>query len=172
MRIPTRSLDALILGVLLCGLLIFSLRNDAEAEAVSEPEVAVEVVVEPIVVDEEPAIDISEEDTNLLALVTMAEAEGESELGKRLVIDTILNRVDADEFPDTIYEVVYQPNQFSSMWNGRINRCVVLDSIKNLVHEELENRTNYEVTFFRTGHYTSFGEALFQEGAHYFSKSK
>ena len=33
---------------------------------------------------------ISDEDLELLALVTMAEAEGESELGKRLVIDTIL----------------------------------------------------------------------------------
>ena len=37
---------------------------------------------------------ISDEELELLALVTMAEAEDESELGKRLVIDTVLNRVD------------------------------------------------------------------------------
>ena len=38
--------------------------------------------------------DLSDEEIRLIALVTMAEAEGEPELGKRLVIDTILNRVD------------------------------------------------------------------------------
>ena len=38
------------------------------------------------------------EDIELIALVTMAEAEGECEEGKRLVIDTILNRVDSVYF--------------------------------------------------------------------------
>ena len=67
------------------------------------------------------------EDIELIALVTMAEAEGECEEGKRLVIDTILNRVDSVYFPDTVYGVVYQANQFSSMWNGRIDKCFVDD---------------------------------------------
>ena len=62
--------------------------------------------------------EMSKEDVELIALVTMAEAEGECEEGKRLVIDTILNRVDSEHFPDTVYDVIYQPNQFSSMWNG------------------------------------------------------
>lgn len=38
------------------------------------------------------------EEIELMAIVTMAEAEGESEYGKRLVIDTILNRVEQDGF--------------------------------------------------------------------------
>ena len=41
---------------------------------------------------EEPIVSMSEEDISLIALITMAEAEGECEEGKRLVIDTILNR--------------------------------------------------------------------------------
>ena len=41
---------------------------------------------------------MSREDVELIALVTMAEAEGECEEGKRLVIDTILNRVDSGTF--------------------------------------------------------------------------
>lgn len=49
----------------------------------------------------------SEDEIELLALVTVAEAEGESEYGKRLVIDTILNRVDAKSFPNTIRGVIY-----------------------------------------------------------------
>lgn len=73
---------------------------------------------------------VSEEDIDLIALVTMAEAEGESEYGKRLVIDTILNRVDSEYYPNTVFEVVYQPDQFSSIWNGRADRCYVTDEIR------------------------------------------
>ena len=112
---------------------------------------------------------LPEEDIVLLSLVTMAEAEGESEQGKRLVIDTILNRVDSARFPNTIREVVYQANQFTSMWNGRVDRCYVKDDIRRLVEEEWENRTNSDVLFFRTGYY-GCGTPLFQVGNHYFSK--
>lgn len=105
----------------------------------------------------------------LIAMVTMAEAEGESEEGKRLVIDTILNRVDSDYWPDTIEEVIYQPGQFSSMWNGRINKCYVTDEIRELVIEELANRTNYDVVYFTAGAYGQYGKPMFQVGNHYFA---
>lgn len=113
---------------------------------------------------------LSDEDIRLIALVTMAEAEGECEEGKRLVIDTILNRVDSKRFPDTVRGVIYQPNQFTSMWNGRVNRCKATDDICQLVREELVSRTNSEVIFFRTDHYSEYGTPLFQVGSHYFSK--
>lgn len=48
---------------------------------------------------------MSNEDIELIALVTMAEAEGECEYGKRLVIDTILNRIESNSFPNTVYDV-------------------------------------------------------------------
>lgn len=123
-------------------------------------------VEEPVV---ESTTDISEEDIELLALVTMAEAEGECEEGKRLVIDTILNRVDSEHFPDTISEVIYQRNQFSSMWNGRVDRCYVQEEIVQLVREELENRTNYDVIFFHAKKYSKYGTPLFNVENHYFS---
>ena len=115
------------------------------------------------------AISLSDYEINLISLVTMAEAEGESEEGKRLVIDTILNRVDSQEFPNSVYEVIYQPTQFSSMWNGRINVCYVQSEIRDLVIEELNNRYNYNVIFFRTKYYSEFGVPMFQVGNHYFS---
>jgi hypothetical protein len=101
--------------------------------------------------------------------VTMGEAEGETELGKRLVIDTILNRIDHPSFPDTVYDVIYQPNQFSVMWNSRIDRCYVMPEIVELVKEELLERTNYDCVFFMAGGYSKYGEPLFQECCHYFS---
>lgn len=48
------------------------------------------------------------EEIELLALCAMAEAEGECEQGQRLVIDSVLNRVDDPHFPDTISEVIWQ----------------------------------------------------------------
>lgn len=112
---------------------------------------------------------MQDEDVELIALVTMAEAEGECEEGKRLVIDTILNRVDSEHFPDTIFEVVYQPRQFSSMWNGRAERCEVKDEICKLVMEEMDSRTNCDVVFFRADKYSAYGVPALQVGNHYFS---
>lgn len=113
---------------------------------------------------------VTEEDIKLLALVTMAEAEAEPELGKRLVIDTILNRVDSKKFPNTIKGVIYQRSQFTSMTNGRVDRCEVREDIVQLVREELESRTNYHVIYFRTGHYHPYGTPMFSIGNHYFSE--
>lgn len=100
----------------------------------------------------------------------MAEAEGESELGKRLVIDTILNRVDHEKFPNSVREVIYFPNAFSCISNGRIDRCYVTDDICNLVLEELEERTDSEVLYFRGSKYSKYGTPAMKVGNHYFSK--
>lgn len=112
---------------------------------------------------------ISDDELELLALVTMAEAEDESELGKRLVIDTVLNRVDSSHFPNTITDVIYQKHQFTSMWNGRYKKTYVDDYVRNLVLEELKDRTNSDVIFFRMGRYSDYGTPLFKEDGHYFS---
>ena len=127
---------------------------------------AVKEVVEEI---KEEYYGLTDEEIDLIALVTMAESEGECELGKRLVIDTILNRVDSKRFPNDVHGVIYQKHQFTSMWNGRVDRCRVRDDIRQLVCEELINRTNYECLYFRTDHYHNFGTPLFQVESHYFS---
>ena len=126
-------------------------------------------IVEASSIEEEIIYSMSEEDIQLIALVTMAEAEGEPEEGKRLVIDTILNRVDSPCFPNSVYDVIYQPSQFTSMWNGRSDRCYVREDIYQLVKEELESRTNSDVIFFRTTRYSDYGVPMFQVGHHYFS---
>lgn len=129
----------------------------------------IELPEAPQVVEEEPDLPLTDAEIDLIALVTMAEAEGESEQGKRLVISTILNRVDDSRFPNTVNGVVYQPNAFEAMHNGRADRCYVSETIRELVISELRNRTNREVMYFRTGHYSSYGTPLFKVGNHYFS---
>ena len=102
-------------------------------------------------------------------MIAMAEAEGESEDGKRLVIDVVFNRTEHPDFPNTIYDVVYQPRQFSPVWNGRMNRCYVQEDILQLVYEEFANRTNDDVIFFNADKFSKYGSPLFQVGNHYFS---
>lgn len=146
-------------------------------QSVQESDISKTVTVIPMVAEEvsiEPEEELTEplatqEEIELLALCVMAEAEGECEYGQRLVIGVVLNRVDDPHFPDTIYDVIYQKNQFAGMYGDRITRCYVKDELVQLVEEELENRTNEEVVFFRTGHYHSYGVPMFQVGAHYFS---
>lgn len=137
-----------------------------EPEPVEIQDVVEEVEPEP---EPKPEISMSKEDMELIAHMTMAEAEGESEYGQRLVIDTILNRVDSSTFPDSVYGVLYQPYQFSSIKDGRFARCHVKKELYELVVEEVQNRTNYDVIFFRTGHYSEYGTPLFKEGHHYFN---
>ena len=146
---------------------------EIEAIDIVEDAIEAEETIDEIEAEEtvdEPIISVSNEDIELLALVTMAEAEGESEEGKRMVIDTILNRVDSERFDNTISEVIYAPNQFTSMRNGRVDRCYVADDIYQLVIEELTNRTNYDVLYFTAYQYGAYGTPMFQIGNHYFSK--
>ena len=135
-------------------------------QIIEESESVVEV--QPIII-EEPELPLTDEEIDLVALVTMAEAEGEPEEGKRLVIDVILNRLDSDRFSDTIKGVIYAKNAFECMWNGRVDRCYVKEDIRQLVIDELNSRTNYDVLYFRTNRYHGFGTPVVSVGNHYFS---
>lgn len=176
------------------GLVIFGVANDEPStEFVTVESKPVEVEVElressPVAIyetikpelkamviekeeEEVQSYSLTDEEIDLIALVTMAEAEGECEEGQRLVIDTILNRVDSElrYFPDTVYDVVYQKNAFSSMYNGRVKRCYVKQEIRQLVIEELQERKNYEVMYFHAKKYGKYGTPMFAVGNHYFS---
>ena len=147
-------------------------------EAVEIEEPVEEVIeVEPIPIEPEVATEsnastsliLSEDDIQLIAWVTMAEAEGEPVEGKRLVIDTLLNRIEDDGFPNSAHGVVYQKGQFEAMWNGRSDRCNATDEILQMVREEMVNRTDSRVLWFRSGHYHTFGTPVRSVGNHYFS---
>lgn len=166
------GLGALLCWCILMALMTFLFISTDESYAETKTKVvAVEEVNEPEVIEEvvEPDLPYTDSEIELIALVTVAEAEGESELGKRLVIDTVLNRVESEGFPDTVEEVIYQPYQFSSMWDGRTDRCTVTDDIIKLVKEEIASKVSPDVLYFRTGYFHDFGTPLFAEGNHYFS---
>ena len=114
-------------------------------------------------------LNITKKEIKLVALLTMAEAEGECELGKRLVIDTVLNRKDSKRFPNTIWGVIYAKTQFTSMWNGRVKEVSATKKVCKLVTEEVKSRTNRKVMYFTAHHYGRCGKPLFHVQNHYFS---
>ncbi len=66
---------------------------------------------------------ISYEDKMILYKIVEAEAGSEDRIGKILVANVVLNRMEDDSFPDSVSEVVFQKEdgvaQFSPVANGR-----------------------------------------------------
>jgi len=60
------------------------------------------------------------DDLNLLARLIHAEAEGEPFIGKVAVGAVIMNRLKDPRFPNSIKEVIFQPQQFSPVSDGRL----------------------------------------------------
>lgn len=71
---------------------------------------------------------LSEQD--LLARLVRAEAESEPYAGKVAVAEVVLNRVDSDQFPNSIASVIYQSGQFSPVSSGVINRSADSESVQ------------------------------------------
>lgn len=68
--------------------------------------------------------DWSAEDEYLLAKIAMAEAESNDIYVKAAVISVVLNRTYSQDFPNSIYDVIFEKNpnglyQFSPIGNGR-----------------------------------------------------
>ena len=121
-----------------------------EEMLVMEPEdeiIAYEEVAEVVAEDQPdmfsaPQTQYSDSDLMLLAKVIYAEAGSEflSDEWKMCVGEVVLNRVASPEFPNTIYDVVYQQGQYQGARSGYIasltpsERCI--DIAKRLLNGE------------------------------------
>lgn len=79
----------------------------------------------------------SDEYYTLLQIVE-AEATGGDMMSKMMVAGVVLNRVRDSHFPDTIYEVVWQEEQFQPTADGRIYSCEITDSTIEAVERVLQ----------------------------------
>ena len=105
-----------------------------------------------------------------LACCVEAEAGNQGLMGKRLVCDVILNRVDSKDFPDNIFDVINQKNQFSVVSNGRIYEVSVSDETFEACRLELEERTDKDILYFTAGGYSACGSPTYKYKDHYFSR--
>lgn len=93
------------------------------------------------VVEKTWAYELSEEDYQVLLRIVEAEAGGEDIEGKMLVAGVVLNRVENEDFPDTVKEVVFQREngtaQFSPVYSGRYDRVSISEETKEAVERVL-----------------------------------
>lgn len=97
-----------------------------------------------------------------------AEATNQGLLGKCLVADVILNRIESDCFPNTAAEVITAKNQFAVHSNGRMWRVPVTHETLKAVRLELKERTDSEIMYFSAGGYNPSCVPAYQFGDHYF----
>ena len=75
--------------------------------------------------EREESIAYTEDDLYWLAKIIYAEAGYDTDAGQQAVANVVLNRVISPDFPDTIYDVIWQKTgsvwQFSPCGDGRIN---------------------------------------------------
>lgn len=86
-------------------------------------------------------IKVSDSDIDMLSRIVEAEAGQEDYIGKILVADVVINRVNSNDFPDSVTEVVFQKSnnitQFSPVSNGTIDRVTVSDDTVKAVYSAL-----------------------------------
>ncbi|MGN7356825.1 cell wall hydrolase [Paenibacillus sp. SAF-054] len=62
---------------------------------------------------------LSKNDMEIMAKIIYSEARGESYKGQVAVGAVVMNRIQSDEFPDTIQGVVFQKNAFTAVSDGQ-----------------------------------------------------
>lgn len=133
------------------------------------------VVDRPIIAQESAerwkGIDITPEDIELLARLAWREARGEGLLGMRLVIEVVFNRVLSDKFPNTIYDVLYQPGQFAPDYGvPELDEITPTEAQYEAVRLAITETPILEpdVVFFATT--PLYGEIFLHVGGHYFTR--
>ena len=116
-----------------------------------------------VLIDKEPETSVTDAEKELLAGIVHAEAGNQDMIGKRLIADVVLNRVESSKFPNTIAEVIYQTGQFEDPAEN-----YTADDLE-AVEKELQERLDKRVLYFRTEKYHEGAKKLYQHGTHYFS---
>lgn len=125
---------------------------------------------------------ISDEEYQVLLRIVEAEAPKEDAYGKMLVANVVLNRVHADQFPDTISEVVFQEGQFAPVRSGSYYRRTVSEETVEAVERVLagEDHSQGALYFVARALASEEGlrffdeklEKLFKHGVHTFYAEK
>ena len=142
-----------------------------ETETVPETEEEQEEAAAPV---------LSDKDYNVLLRIVQAESGGCDTKGRILVANVILNRVESDEFPDSVTGVVYEKYQFSPVIDGSINTCKVSQKTIDAVDRALEGEDYSEGALYfmnrkrssakNVNWFDSHLSYLFQYGEHEFFK--
>lgn len=68
----------------------------------------------PVVPTRYPGVELTSEEEYLLASIIWLESRGESFEGQQAIAEIVLNRLIADGFPNTIHDIIFAENQFTT----------------------------------------------------------
>ncbi|MFC0272691.1 cell wall hydrolase [Metabacillus herbersteinensis] len=125
---------------------------DGDQETIITTAVAVAAVqdknIPEIDVDAAEDTTITNEEKDLLARLVHAEAEGEPFAGKVAVANVVLNRVEHEQFPDSVEEVIFEENAFQPVQNDSIYEPADKEA-HEAVEEAVDNgELDKEVVYF------------------------
>ena len=117
--------------VLVSILIALSLFLTISSITVGEQEVKEPIIVETkeaeeTVPEHKPAYSYTEEELDILSRLIYAEGGSESYDTQLKIGSVVLNRLDDPNFPNSIKEVIYEPNQFS-VTTLRIDEVIMID---------------------------------------------
>ena len=128
------------------------------------PHIITETITETVLMEVErlPEVELTQAEKELIAQVLYVEVPYEDEIGKRLVVDVILNRVRSPHFPNSVYGVVYQKSQFA-------HAATYSEACMAAVEAELYGQLDYDVGWFCSDGWIGYGQKAYQHGGHWFN---
>lgn len=92
----------------------------------------------------------TDDEITMLQKIAICEANIDGEEGMAYVIKTVMNRVESDKFPNSIKDVIYQKNQFSTIKSGAYDKAKPTEESLNAYYKALE--MDNEALFFENDH--------------------
>ena len=118
---------------------------------------------------------ITDEEIEMLKYIVEQETRGGSYRHKCIVTNVVLNRVKDSRFPNTVKEVLFQKNQFSSTWNYYQKKHKPDEKTVNAVNDVLNGRVEDEsngALYFHSmksdGWFSSLSFVMEMEGHRFF----
>ena len=113
---------------------------------VTGEKISTQRVLDMNILTRENRIKISDSEYEDLLRIVEAEAGGEDKMGKMLVANVVLNRVEHESFPNTVSEVIFQSEngttQFSPISDGRFYRVKISEETREAVDAALRGEDN------------------------------
>lgn len=113
---------------------------------VSQEKISEQRVITANVMTRQRKISVTQSEYENLLRIVEAEAGGEDKVGKMLVANVVLNRVEDEHFPDSINEVIFQSEhgvtQFSPISDGRFYSVKISQETIEAVNQVLQGEDN------------------------------
>lgn len=109
----------------------------------------------------------NEEEIELLARLITAETGGTDEYLSYLTGSVVINRMKSDKFPNTVFAVIYQKNQYECTWNGHIYKPYT-DLAWEIAEELLTYGTTIDESVVYQSEFTQGGGVFQRIGRTYF----